>query len=261
MPTEAGRGQALPASLLGLAASCTVGDVPSAAEAVVARAASREGGFVCLCNVHLLTLALHDDQLHRALGAAWSRLPDGAPVAWLQRRLGRREAARIGGPDLMPAVFDLGRERDLGHFLLGSTPDVLASVAAGLTERFPGARVVGTHSPPFGTNSGQDAEALDAIAAAEPDLVWCALGAPKQELWMHSHAPHAPGAVFLGVGAAFDFLAETKSRAPEWMRDSGLEWLHRLATEPARLGGRYVRTNTEFILRSGVELTRRRFAT
>jgi N-acetylglucosaminyldiphosphoundecaprenol N-acetyl-beta-D-mannosaminyltransferase len=261
MLTEVRSEQVLPRSLLGVAASCVVGDVRSAAADVVERAAAGDGGYVCLCNVHLLTLSLHDDELRRALGGAWLRLPDGAPVAWLQRRLGNRAASRIGGPDLMPAVLDRGRAVDLGHFLLGSTPEVLASLEAVLRERFPGARIVGTHSPPFGANAGRDHDALATIAAASPDIVWCALGAPKQELWMHRHASAVPGAVFLGVGAAFDFLANTKARAPKWMRSSGLEWLHRLGSEPARLGWRYLRTNTEFILRSSLELSRGRSAT
>lgn len=257
MPTEPIQPR-LPTTILGLAASCDVGDVEDAAQALMARAKSGSGGYVCLCNVHVLTMALRDRALHDALGAAWKRLPDGAPVAWLQRRLGQHDARRIGGPDLMPRAVDLGRAVGLRHFLLGSTPSVLTGVRRELESRFPGVEFAGSHSPPFSRHVGSDEGSLEAIRAAAPDIVWCALGAPKQELWMRRVSPALPEVLLIGVGAAFDFLAGEKARAPEWMRTHGLEWLHRLSSEPARLGGRYLRTNTEFLVRSGVELTRRR---
>ena len=251
---------ASPTSLLELAASCHVGDLDSGARVVVAHAEGRRGGYACLCNVHLLTMALHDAGVRLALEAAWKRFPDGAPVAWLQQRLGHHGAQRIGGPDLMPRVVDLGREQGLRHFFLGSTPDVLRALQFALTERYDGVQLAGSHSPPFDPTVSQDSAALDVVRAADPHVVWCALGAPKQELWMHRFAPELPSVLFLGVGAAFDFLAATKPRAPQWMQARGLEWLHRLLTEPARLGGRYARTNTEFVTRSAVELARRRLA-
>ena len=246
------------ATLLRLAESCDAGDLDTAARAVLERAAGGAGGYVCHCNVHVVTTALHDDALRGALDGAWKRFPDGAPVAWLQRRNGNVAAARIGGPDLMPLVVEAGRDLGVRHFLLGSTDDVLARVEQTLRKRFPGVAIAGTYSPPFRETAGGDAQAIATIRAAATDIVWCALGAPKQELWMHRHAAALPGVLLVGVGAAFEFLAGTKARAPQWMRNGGLEWLHRLLGEPARLGRRYARTNTEFLLRSGFELARRR---
>jgi N-acetylglucosaminyldiphosphoundecaprenol N-acetyl-beta-D-mannosaminyltransferase len=89
-------------------------------------------------------------------------------------------------------------------------------------------------------------------------VIWCAFGAPRQELWMAAHAKELAPAVLVGVGAAFDFLSGEKARAPIWMQRSGLEWLHRLLHEPRRLAGRYVQTNTEFALRAVLEVTRGR---
>lgn len=245
---------------LTLAEACEITDVDAAAREVVARASARGGGFACLCNTHVLTLALHDRALLGAVEQAWRRYPDGAAVAWLQRRAGHANARRVGGPDLMPRVVDLGREHGLRHFLLGSTPRVLDGVERVLRERFPGAQLVGRHSPPFADGVDVDDASVAAVLAveAEPHVVWCALGAPKQELWMRRNAGRLPGVLLVGVGAAFDFLAGTKKRAPAWMQKAGLEWMHRLASEPRRLSGRYVRTNSEFLARSGLELTRRR---
>jgi N-acetylglucosaminyldiphosphoundecaprenol N-acetyl-beta-D-mannosaminyltransferase len=96
------------------------------------------------------------------------------------------------------------------------------------------------------------------ICETEPHVVWCAFGAPKQELWMHRNASALTPALVLGVGAAFDFHAGTKKRAPVWMQRAGLEWLHRLCSEPRRLAGRYLITNSEFLLRASAQLVRRR---
>ncbi|MDW8339661.1 MAG: WecB/TagA/CpsF family glycosyltransferase, partial [Thermoleophilia bacterium] len=241
-------------TLLELATSCQPGDLLTAAREIVERAHRRRGGYVCLCNVHLVTTALRDDGVRLALDGAWRRFADGAPIAWLQRRAGSAGARRVGGPDLMPTVIDIGRASRLRHYLLGSTPETLARVEATLRSRYPGVEIVGASSPPFASEVEVSPAVLDAIRDADPEIVWCALGAPKQELWMHQASPSLPTQLLVGVGAAFDFLAGSKPRAPLWMQHGGLEWLHRLMTEPKRLGGRYLRTNTEFVVRAVVEL-------
>jgi N-acetylglucosaminyldiphosphoundecaprenol N-acetyl-beta-D-mannosaminyltransferase len=180
--------------------------------------------------------------------------PDGAPVAWLQRRFGV-DGQRIPGPDLMPRVLGLGVPAGLRHFLLGSTQQVLDVLKEHVLAAYPGIRIVGALSPPFEVSSEHGwGQAIDTIRSTRPHAVWCALGAPKQELWMHRYANELSPALVLGVGAAFDFVAGTKPRAPLWMQRSSLEWLHRLASEPRRLSGRYLRTNSEFVLRAGFEL-------
>jgi N-acetylglucosaminyldiphosphoundecaprenol N-acetyl-beta-D-mannosaminyltransferase len=244
-------------SILGF--STFVGTVREAAELVAARADSGNGGYACLGNVHVLVTARQNDTVAEALHRAWIVFPDGAPIAWLQRLLGAGRAERVGGPDLMPLVFDLGRAAGLRHFLLGSTPDVLDHLRRRLLARFPGVEIVGALSPPFGPFDESDQrELIRAVRASRPDVVWCALGAPKQELWMRESADHLSPAVLVGVGAAFDFHAGARPRAPRWMQRSGMEWLFRLASEPRRLAGRYARTNTRFLLLAAQSLIRDR---
>jgi N-acetylglucosaminyldiphosphoundecaprenol N-acetyl-beta-D-mannosaminyltransferase len=228
------------------------GTAAAAADAVVERAGAGAGGYACLCNVHVLVSSQHDPPLRGALDGAWTVFPDGWPVAWLLRRTGAPGSERIAGADLMQVV--LGRP-GLRHFLLGSTEDVLERLAA----RFPAAAIAGAYAPPFGSHD-ELGGAAEVAAAARADVVWCGLGAPKQELWMRRHAAALAPALVLGVGAAFDFLAGAKRRAPLWMQAASLEWLHRLASEPRRLAGRYARTNGEFVVRAAVELSRRRAA-
>jgi N-acetylglucosaminyldiphosphoundecaprenol N-acetyl-beta-D-mannosaminyltransferase len=228
-----------------LGIECFVGDLNAAASAVVDRATSRQGGYAVLCNSHVLSEAQRSSMLRQALERAWIVLPDGAPVAWLQRRTGASGARRIGGPDLMPAVIAQGRTAGVRHFFFGSTPAVLSALELRLQELVPGAAIVGAYAPEPGAE--HSSESLAAVVRAQPDIVWVALGAPRQELWMRRHAHELEPAVALGVGAAFDFHAGTKQRAPRWVQRVGLEWLHRFASEPRRLGPRYLKTNTAFM--------------
>ena len=226
-----------------LGVDCFAGDLRAAAALVVERARCGQGGFVLLMNVHVAMTAQRDEALRGALQDACAVFPDGAPISWLERRRGAR-AERIAGPDLMLAV--LNEAPDLRHVLFGSTPDVLSRLERELPAAVPGFRAAGSFAPRPGAE--HDEAALEAIRAARPDVVWVALGAPKQELWARRHAPSLDPAIVVGVGAAFDFHAGTKPRAPRWMQRSGLEWLHRLAHEPRRLGWRYVETNSRFLV-------------
>ena len=113
----------------------------------------------------------------------------------------------------------------------------------------PGVTVCGAYAPPFRSlTPAEEADVLRRITTAEPTLVWVGLGMRKQELWMHSMRDRLPGVTLMGVGAAFDMLAGRVPQAPVWMRNSGLEWLYRLAREPRRLWRRYVFNNPAFML-------------
>lgn len=241
-----------------LGIDCFTGDLLQAGDVVIQRALSGEGGYAVLCNAHVLMTARTEPDLFAALRGAWSAFPDGAPVAWLQRRLGSPRAKRIGGPDLMSTVVDRGRRHGLRHALFGSTPYVVDRLERRLLSRFPGAEIVAAVAPPAGQQD--DASLMGGLARTRPHLVWCALGAPKQELWMARSSAFLEPSLVIGVGAAFDFHAGTKKRAPVWMQRSGLEWFHRLASEPRRLLSRYLKTNTAFVVHAADEILRRRIA-
>jgi N-acetylglucosaminyldiphosphoundecaprenol N-acetyl-beta-D-mannosaminyltransferase len=237
------------------------GGLPAAAHLVIDRARAGGGGYACLSGVHGVTMAQRDPEEGRALREAWMNFPDGAPIAWRQRRAGLEFAERVAGPDLMPLVIDGGREAGLRHFLFGSTPEVLGALAARLAGDYPGALIVGSLSPPFRPLSEvEEAEIAMAVLAARPHIVWVGLGAPKQDLWMQRNAHRLPGVLCMGVGAAFDFLSGNKVRAPGWMQRAGLEWLHRLTSEPRKLGPRYLRANSRFVTMTSVDMARQALA-
>jgi len=146
--------------------------------------------------------------------------------------------------DLLDAACAHGVSRGFRHYFYGVTPKVVER----LIERRPGLCVTGYRSAPFRPRTpAEDAAEIAAINAAEPDFVWVGLGMPKQEKWMVEHFGKINATALIGVGAAFDFHAGTKPRAPVWMQHAGLEWLFRLLTEPRRFAHRYLIDNLLFI--------------
>ncbi len=175
-------------------------------------------------------------------------LPDGAPVAWMLRRQGYQSQGRISGPDLMERLLQACSQTGVRVYFYGSTQKILAKMKERFLGRFPSLDIAGMTSPPFRTLTIEEDRAdVQKINASGAGIIFVGLGCPKQELWMAAHRSGIKG-VMIGVGAAFDFHAGTVQRAPLWMRNWGLEWFHRLLQEPTRLGGRYLVTNTLFIL-------------
>jgi N-acetylglucosaminyldiphosphoundecaprenol N-acetyl-beta-D-mannosaminyltransferase len=201
--------------------------------------------YVVTPNVDHAVLFQTHEKLRASYEAASLVLADGAPVVLASRLLGRRLPERVAGSDLAPALFNAaaGGAAPLRVFLLGAAPGVAERAAANITRRWENIEIVGTLSPPLGfeRNDAENQRILAAVAAAKPDLLILGLGAPKQELWIHAHAKQLDAKVALCIGATIDFLAGEKRRAPRWMRRIGLEWVHRLSSEPGRLAKRYMR--------------------
>jgi N-acetylglucosaminyldiphosphoundecaprenol N-acetyl-beta-D-mannosaminyltransferase len=200
--------------------------------------------FVVTPNVDHTVLFQEHALLRRAYMHASLVLADGMPVVAATRLLGCPLPGRVAGSDLASALFAAAERRGgLRVFLLGAAKGVAERAAANMAQRWPMVQVVGTHSPPlFFERDRADNEAILAkIAAARPDLLIVGLGAPKQELWVDAHRERIEADVTLCLGATIDFLAGEKRRAPQWMRRAGLEWLHRVASEPRRLLARYAR--------------------
>jgi N-acetylglucosaminyldiphosphoundecaprenol N-acetyl-beta-D-mannosaminyltransferase len=210
--------------------------------------------YVCVTGVHGVMASQDDPELRRIHNEAGMVTTDGMPLVWLCRSSlrdggGAQRVERVYGPDLMRRAFERSEAAGWRHFLFGSTPATLDRLRMRLRDQFPRARVVGAHSPPhrpIEPGGGRDRVAGDAIARANPDIVWVGLGTPKQERWMAAHVGRVGAPVLVGVGAAFDFLAGTKPQASPWIRRAGLEWAFRLAHEPRRLAGRYLRNNPRF---------------
>jgi N-acetylglucosaminyldiphosphoundecaprenol N-acetyl-beta-D-mannosaminyltransferase len=198
--------------------------------------------YVVTPNVDHAVLFQHRADLRAAYSDAALVLADGAPIVLASRLLGRPLPERVAGSDLVPRILEAASE-PLKVFLLGAAPGVAEVAAARIESQSRNVKVVGSYSPPMGfeKDKRENARIFAAIAAAQPDLVIVGFGAPKQELWVHQHRHQLQAKVALCAGATIDFLAGNRERSPVWMRRAGLEWLHRLATEPRRLAARYAR--------------------
>jgi N-acetylglucosaminyldiphosphoundecaprenol N-acetyl-beta-D-mannosaminyltransferase len=230
---------------------------PEALQVIQGWASRHESRYVCICNVHSVVTATQDAEFERVINEADLATPDGAPIAWMLRRFGFPQQQRINGPDLMVKYCEQAALRGESVFLYGGTPETLRRLQPALRERFPALKIAGAISPPFRSlTPAEDDEVIAAINASKAGTVWVSLGCPKQEKWMAAHR-HRIQAVMIGVGAAFDYHAGTTRRAPLWMQNHGLEWLHRMASEPARLTGRYMQTNSIFLFKALRQLASR----
>jgi exopolysaccharide biosynthesis WecB/TagA/CpsF family protein len=203
---------------------------------------------IAATSMHGIVEAQHDPSFKELLNETDLVVPDGMPLVWLGRRRGHTLPRRVYGPDLLLAFCEESAGRGYRHFFYGGEPGVAERLAESLKTRFPGLKVVGTCSPPFRPlSANEDAEMVEMINRAKPDVLWVGLGAPKQERWMHEHKDRLRVPVLVGVGAAFDLLSGRQKQAPCWMREHGFEWLFRLLQEPRRLWRRYLVYGAQFI--------------
>ncbi len=206
-----------------------------------------KGNYICVSNVHTTVMAFRDEAYRKVQNSAAMALPDGQPLAIVSRRRGYTNAMRVPGPDLMPAILQLSQEKGYSHYFYGSTEHTLEKLRASLLQKYPALKIAGMYAPPFRKlTKEEDEEAVRKINASGADFVWVALGAPKQEKWMYEHRNKVNG-LMIGVGAAFDFLAGTVKRAPEWMQRFCMEWVFRISQDPRRMLPRYLSTNFAFV--------------
>ncbi|OYY48422.1 MAG: glycosyltransferase [Methylophilaceae bacterium 17-44-8] len=193
---------------------------------------------------HIVNLHSNTKFKHAYTGASLV-VADGRPVVLASRLLGKPLPEVVPGSDLVPAIFDYfqyEKKQPLRVFLLGAMPGVAEKALTNIHEKWPLVNVVGIFSPDFGFEKSAEASQTicQLVSEAKADVVVFGVGAPKQELWSKQYAQQLNTKVILCVGATIDFLAGEKARAPMWVRKIGMEWLHRLMTEPKRLAKRYL---------------------
>ncbi|MBC8085007.1 MAG: WecB/TagA/CpsF family glycosyltransferase [Hymenobacter sp.] len=215
--------------------------------AILELGAARSSAYVCFANVHMLVEAHRDTSFRQVLDEASLVTPDGTPVAAAVGWFHKKPQARVAGMDLVPVLLAEAARRNQSVYFYGTTQEVLGALVARAGRELPALRIVGTHSPPFRPLTPEEEEAdIAAINAADPDLIFVALGCPRQERWMANHRGRIR-ACMLGVGQAFLVYAGLEQRLPVWARRLGLEWTYRLWLEPRRLWRRYLVTNSHFL--------------
>ncbi len=207
----------------------------------------RTPAYVCFANAHMVVEAAQNPAFGDAVNAANWVAADGVPLTWALRFLYGQRQERITGLDVMPTLLSEAARAGLSVYVYGSTPLVLQHFREFCATHHPLLQIAGTHSPPFrALTPEEEAEDIDAINASGAQLVFVALGCPKQEKWMAAMSSRVP-AVLLGIGGALPVSIGLQTRAPKWMQRNGLEWLHRFLIEPRRLFARYFVTNSLFL--------------
>jgi N-acetylglucosaminyldiphosphoundecaprenol N-acetyl-beta-D-mannosaminyltransferase len=218
---------------------------------IVSQARAGIGGWVVTHNLDHLRRACRDPEVLDLYASADLRVGDGMALVWASWLQGTPLPERVAGSNMIHSLTEAASNSGLRVFFLGGDPGTAESAASRLRDRYPQLLVAGTACPQVGFESRPaDVEALmQQLTAARPDLVYVALGSPKQEQVIDRVRAAQPLAWWLGVGISFSFVAGTVRRAPRWMQWCGLEWLHRLAQEPGRLFRRYVIEGLPFAAR------------
>ncbi|MFB6725978.1 WecB/TagA/CpsF family glycosyltransferase [Kribbella sp. NPDC056345] len=200
-----------------------------------------ERQLVCVTDMNALLHAKADERLTEVYNTAGLVVPDGMPLVWAGKKAGFEQMDRVAGPDLLERVMAEAAERGWTQYFYGGAEGVADELRMRFQDLHPALKVQGVECPPYrALTEAEDAETVDRMNSARPDIIWVGLGAPKQERWMAEHRERLNAAILIGVGAAFDFHTGRLDRAPLWMQRAGLEWSYRLYKEPRRLWKRYL---------------------
>ena len=215
----------------------------------------RAGNYIAVTGMHGVVEAHQNKKFFMTLNQASLVVADGMPLVWIGRWYGFRLQRRVYGPELLETFCRDTSDR-YAHFFYGGPPGVAEKLGKILQQRY-GIRVAGAYSPPFRPlNADEKCRLQELVRNARPDVLWVGLSTPKQEAWMAEYRDLLGIPVMVGVGAAFDFLTGTASQAPRWMREHGLEWSFRLATEPRRLWRRYLIGGSRFLWNVALEMAK-----
>ncbi|MBA4055550.1 MAG: glycosyltransferase, partial [Marivirga sp.] len=208
----------------------------------------RTSSYVCFANVHMVIEGYNDPAFNSVVEKADIVAPDGSPVALFLRYFRKINQVRVAGLDVFPDLLKEAEARKKAVYFYGTTDDILAKIEEKAKRQYPDLNICGLYSPPFRVLSDEEKDGvIKQINDAKPDLIFVALGCPKQENWMAHHKGKINGCM-LGLGHAFKVYAEISKRSPKWMQKMSLEWAYRLYQEPGRLWKRYFYTNSLFLI-------------
>jgi len=205
---------------------------------------SREPHLVVTADASAVVTAAQDAEFRAVVQGADLVTPDSTGILWAARRLGKPLPERVSGVDLAARLCELAGKHGWGVFFYGAAPGIADEAAASMQARYPGMRIAGTAHGFL--NAHEQTELESRIREARPELLFVAMGIPRQEKWIWSRMSRLGVPVSMGVGGSFDVFAGRVSRAPLWMQRRGLEWLYRLWKNPRKISK--VATLPRFVL-------------
>lgn len=187
---------------------------------------------IVTANAEIIYQASKNDKMKTVINAAQMVTADGSGVVWASRQLGQPLQQRVTGIDLVNSICQQSAKDKWKIYILGSAPGVAATAANNIQNKFPGCNIIGTHHGYF--DSEEEKQIIAELEQLKPDVLFVALGAPKQEYWIADHLPQLQIPVAMGIGGSMDVLSGNVKRAPKWMQKMSLEWLYRLLIQPTR---------------------------
>ena len=187
---------------------------------------------VVTANAEIIYRASQNDDMKAIINQAHMVTADGSGVVWASKQLGEPLAERVTGIDLVNSICAASAQRGWKLYILGSAPGVADTAAQNICAKYPGCNIIGTHHGYF--DAAEEQNILAELRELKPDVLFVALGAPKQEYWIADHLAQLGIPVGMGIGGSMDVLSGNVKRAPEWMQKLSLEWLYRFLIQPTR---------------------------
>ena len=187
---------------------------------------------IVTANAEIIYQASKNEKMRNIINNAQMVTADGSGVVWASRQLGEPLEQRVTGIDLVNSICEQSAKDKWKIYILGSAPGVAATAAVNIRDKFPGCNIVGTHHGYF--NAKEEKQILAELEQLKQDVLFVALGAPKQEYWIADHLADLGIPVGMGIGGSMDVLSGNVKRAPKWMQKMSLEWLYRLLIQPTR---------------------------
>lgn len=213
---------------------------------------------VVVTGFHGIWSAHQNAQLRAILNSAELWVPDGIAPVWIAYFRGHRNIKRAPGAEIVREFLQRANRKRYRSFFYGDTESTLSSMQAVVARDYPAHVIAGAYAPPFRPlTPEEDADIIERINAARPDVLWVGLGMPKQDIWIHERLDRLRVPVAIGVGAAFAFIAGTVPRCPGWIGRMGFEWVYRLLKEPRKLWRRDLLDGPQFLFHAGLELIRK----
>ncbi len=196
--------------------------------------AEKANAMIATANAEMIMRATKDDKLKQILNSAALVVPDGAGTVWAAHHLGNDMPERVAGYDLAQELMRLAPSRNQRIYFFGSAPGVAEKAKEKAESLYPGIEIVGVRDGYY--KETEESGIVEAIRAAKPDILFVALGVPKQEKWLDKYREKLGVPLSIGVGGTLDVMAGVMKRAPLWMQKAKLEWLFRGLLQPKRAG-------------------------
>lgn len=206
---------------------------------------SKKKGYACFSNVHMLVEAYEDKEFAKAVNGSTYTFADGVPIAKSFKYIHGTNQERIAGMDFLPYFLKISNDYKFNVGFIGGANETLRRTKNKIKSDFPRINITQMISPPF-DEEWDNENYINSFNQANTEVIFVALGCPKQEKWMYENHNSLNGFMF-GIGGALLTYSGLIKRAPMWMQKSGLEWFYRLLQEPKRMFRRYFHTNIKFL--------------